>query len=284
MVVIDLTTKQTDNNPFSNKSNHPTITYIDSQQNIWISDFNEGLRCYTPNKKLIKHYTTSNSQLNNNIILCIKEINHKIWVGTDGGGINIINPITDEIEILQHVSGNTHSLPFNTITCLSSSENNSIWAGSTRRGFINIRKVPITTYSEVVLRNNMGLSERSILSMWHTPSDSLVWLGTDGGGVNSFNVNNHSFRHFTNTWGSKVVSMCDLSKDKLIISLFSKVSLFSTNIPAMSKKSDLIIKTLFNLSTIVENLLILPDIKQTLFYYLATVSTNLTYKHINLIL
>lgn len=222
LVVIDLTTKQTDNNPFSNKSNHPTITYIDSQQNIWISDFNEGLRCYTPNKKLIKHYTTSNSQLNNNIILCIKEINHKIWVGTDGGGINIINPITDEIEILQHVSGNTHSLPFNTITCLSSSENNSIWAGSTRRGFINIRKVPITTYSEVVLRNNMGLSERSILSMWHTPSDSLVWLGTDGGGVNSFNVNNHSFRHFTNTWGSKVVSMCDLSKDKLIISLFSK--------------------------------------------------------------
>lgn len=222
LVVIDLTTQQIDHNPFSNKSNHPTITYIDSQQNIWISDFNEGLRCYTSDKKLIKHYTTENSKLNNNIILCIQEINHKIWVGTDGGGINIINPITDEIEILQHVSGDTHSLPFNTITCLSSSENNSIWAGSTRRGLINIRKVPITTYSEVMLGNNMGLSERSILSICHTPSDSLVWLGTDGGGVNSFNIHNHSFRHFTNTWGSKVVSMCDLSKDKLIISLFSE--------------------------------------------------------------
>jgi hypothetical protein len=41
-------------------------------------------------------------------------------MGTDGGGINILDPTTGNITVLEHISGDNHSLPTNTILCLHS--------------------------------------------------------------------------------------------------------------------------------------------------------------------
>lgn len=61
------------------------------------------------------HYTTQNSSLSSDLVQCITLINGRIWAGTDGGGINIINPVDGSIQVLEHESGNIHTLPVNTI-------------------------------------------------------------------------------------------------------------------------------------------------------------------------
>ena len=51
--------------------------------------------------------------------------------------------------------------------------------------------------------------------------DGNLWLATDGGGVNKFIVKNSTVIPFLRTRGLKVSSMVELSKDKLLLSLYS---------------------------------------------------------------
>lgn len=67
---------------------------VDSQKRIWVAPYNNGIRCYAPTGRLLATYTTDNSMLNNNIVLSMAERDNKIWIGTDGGGLNSLNPET----------------------------------------------------------------------------------------------------------------------------------------------------------------------------------------------
>ena len=49
-----------------------------------------------------------------------------IWIGTDGGGINILDPETHEISILEHVPGDKYSFTCNSILSLYNDANNNI--------------------------------------------------------------------------------------------------------------------------------------------------------------
>ena len=66
---------------------------IDSQQRIWLSTYNNGVKCFSA-RKIDSSYTTQNSRLSSDIVLCMTEFKQKIWMGTDGGGINILDPTT----------------------------------------------------------------------------------------------------------------------------------------------------------------------------------------------
>lgn len=68
---------------------------IDSQQRIWLSTYNNGVKCFSAQGKLIASYTTQNSRLSSDIVLCMTEFKQKIWMGTDGGGINKFIPSTE---------------------------------------------------------------------------------------------------------------------------------------------------------------------------------------------
>ena len=118
-------------------------------------------------------------------MLCLTLIKGKIWAGTDGGGINIIDPKDGSVQVLKHESGNIHSLPVNTILHIHGSQkSNNIWLGTTRGGLINIRETNMVTFSSVSLGNDKGLSENTVLSLYQEPNSSTIWIGTDGGGIN----------------------------------------------------------------------------------------------------
>lgn len=197
---------------------------IDDKENIWVTPYNQGIKCYSKDGKLLKHYTTENSGLSCNVVLCITPFDGCLWLGTDGGGINILNPETGEIKNMNHVSADPHSLPASTILCLyNDKKSKDIWAGSNRGGMINIRKAPMKTYSSVNPGYNRGLSEGSVLNIYEDKKqDDIVWIGTDGGGVNRMNLSTETFVHYTDTKSDKVVSITGFTNDKLLLSLFSK--------------------------------------------------------------
>ena len=57
-----------------------------------VKTYNDGIKCFSKEGKLIANYNTQNSSLSSDIVLCMTDFNGKIWMGTDGGGINILNP------------------------------------------------------------------------------------------------------------------------------------------------------------------------------------------------
>ncbi len=195
---------------------------IDSQQRIWLSTYNNGVKCFSAQGKLIASYTTQNSRLSSDIVLCMTEFKQKIWMGTDGGGINILDPTTGNITVLEHISGDNHSLPTNTILCLHSDSAGNIWAGSKREGVINIREVSMRTYTNVVLGHNKGLSQSTVLQLYQEPASEELWIATDGGGINKFIPSTETFVHYPDTWGDKMVSITGFTPNELLVSAFSK--------------------------------------------------------------
>ena len=202
----------------------PEITTMmtDSRKRIWIAPYSGGLRCYSYDGKLLASYSTRNSALSNDIVLSLAEREGQLWIGTDGGGINILTPETGEISQLEYIPGReNYSLPANSILCLHNDHNNNIWAGSTCNGLISIREVFMKTYTDVVPGNDRGLSNSTVRSLYRQSTDS-IWIGTDGGGINLFNPRTEKFTHYLSTWNDKIAFISGFTPGKLLISLFSK--------------------------------------------------------------
>lgn len=195
---------------------------VDSQKRIWVAPYNNGIRCYAPTGRLLATYTTDNSMLNNNIVLSMAERDNKIWIGTDGGGINILDPETGVIKILEHIPGNHYSLPVNSILSLYNDSNNNMWAGTIRSGLINIREVSMKTYTEVQPGNDEGLSDNTVLSLFEDKESGQIWVGTDGGGLNSLNPETKKFHHYSSTRQEKVASITGFTSNELLLSIFSR--------------------------------------------------------------
>ncbi len=207
---------------------------IDSQQRTWIAPYNKGIRCYSKEGKLLASYDTSNSALSNNVVLSMVQRNSHIWIGTDGGGINVLDPETGQFFLLEHVPGGEYySLPSNSILCLYNDQNNNMWAGSIRNGLFSIREVSMNTYTDVIPGNDRGLTNNTVLSL-HQESPERIWIGTDGGGLNSYNPRTEKFTHYPSTWEDKVASITSFTPGKLLLSLFSQ-GLFVFN-PATGEK------------------------------------------------
>lgn len=220
-ILVDIRTGSVSPPPFDCEKEIRGVL-VDSKGRIWVAPYNNGVNCYDRNGQLLASYTTRNSKLSNNVVLCMAEQHERIWVGTDGGGINILNPETKEISILEHTPGDNHSLPVNSILCLHNDHYNNMWAGSIRSGLINIRQTSIKTYADAAPGSDRGMSDNTVLSLYEEPGNPKIWIGTDGGGINYFDPATAKFKHYPTTWKDKVASITGFTSDELLISLFSK--------------------------------------------------------------
>lgn len=193
-----------------------------SDQQVYASFYTKGVHVYDKTGKKQCTYTTENSALNNNYVMDILQHKGKIWLATDGGGINIIDPKTRNISHLLHTTGDLTSLPVNSITQFYKDQNENLWIGSVRGGVINIKESYIKTYQDVVLNYSGGLTEKSVTSLYEDKQNNLVWIGTDGGGINLYNPQTEKFTHYPATYGDKVVSITGFSENELLISLYMK--------------------------------------------------------------
>ena len=216
---IDIATGNTRPVPFN--SEQIISLLIDKKGNVWVAHYNQGVSCYGRNGKQLLTYHTQNSPLKTNVVLSLEEHNGQIWMGTDGGGIHILNPQTGKISTLRYIPGDRYSLPANSILCLYNDKSDNMWAGSVRNGLINIKEVGMKTYQDVLPGQNYGLSEKTILSIYQD-HDNQIWIGTDGGGINLFDPATGKFHHILSTWEEKVASITGMDKDHLLVSLFSQ--------------------------------------------------------------
>lgn len=246
ILCIDLRTGEKKPSPFPD-GNDITHALIDETGSVWTTSYNRGVTCYDRKGNIKAVYTTENSALSHNVILCLSENNGKIWAGTDGGGINIIDSRTGNVTVLKHLSGDDNSLPINSIQCLFQRKGEkNVWVGSVKGGLINIRPSIVCSYTDVPLGFKTGLSEKAVLSFYQESDSKEIWIGTDGGGVNRFNPITKEFVHYPSTYGEKVVSLCGYSQDELLISLFSKGVFFfnkhTGQIRSINEKGEIINK------------------------------------------
>lgn len=218
--MYDLIKKKMYRCPFVKEREINTI-FVDSQNRLWVSFYGKGIACYSKEGKRLFSLSTKNSGLNNDIIFDFLEKDNQLWIATDGGGINILDFQTMKFSHLKHISDDEQSLPNNSIYRLYKDQMDNIWIGSIHGGLFAIKKVFIKTYKDVPLNNPNGVSERTVVSIFED-KDTLLWIGTDGGGINSFDQKTNTFHHYPTTYGEKVTSITNFSENELLLSCFNK--------------------------------------------------------------
>jgi len=207
--------------PMGYMSKAVSAVTVDSKGRIWLATYNKGIEVFDKDGKLIRKYCVENSELSNNVVLCMKERNSEIWAGTDGGGINIINLEKDKVSILRHISGDVSSFPAHSIKNIYIDDYGNVWAGSIRDGVIRISRSGMKTYSDSHIGTTNGLSNPTALCLHQDRKDGSIWIGTDGEGVNRFDPASGKFTHFESTLRTKVVSIAEYSDTELMLSVYS---------------------------------------------------------------
>ena len=205
--------------PFVQERSINTI-FVDSRGYLYVSVYGNGVFRYRHDGTLAGHFSTHNGKLTHNVVSDFVEKDNVVWMGTDGGGINLFDLRTGKTECVRHIPDDPHSLPNNSIFCLYKDGKENIWGGSVHGGLFAIIKNHIKTYKDVSSNDPHGLSERAVTALYED-TDTLLWIGTDGGGLNVYDQHTGLFRHYPSTSDKKVVSITSFSPKELLLSCFN---------------------------------------------------------------
>ncbi len=175
--------------------------YIDRDDDVWIysGSSDEGVYLFESNSGNYKHFhqNSGSYSLNNDIVSCIVQDDAGIiWVGTDHGGINLIDKRDLSIRIIQNNPDDSRSLSQNSITTLYKDNEGIIWAGTFKKGVCyyhpNLYKFKLFQHQP----NNPNSLPFNDVNCFQEDEIGNLWIGTNGGGLVYFDRQNNTFRSF----------------------------------------------------------------------------------------
>ncbi len=139
----------------------------------------------------------SNSTLSNNDILAIYEDRQgKIWVGTNGGGLEEYNPVLNQFIHHRFNAGDKESISSNTVKCIFEDKEGMLWLG-TDNG-LNAYDRKTNSFARYYSKEKCStcISGNQVYCITQTP-DGTIWIGTLDGGLSSYNKKTRYFTQYT---------------------------------------------------------------------------------------
>jgi ligand-binding sensor domain-containing protein/AraC-like DNA-binding protein len=169
--------------------------YQDKLGFIWIGK-ESGLFRYDGNDLKSYRFDKSNNQSlgSNNVRAIAEDENGDLWIGTKGGGLNLLSRDTDVITRFLHNKKNPESLSFDEVETICPDGKGCFWIGTDGGGlnFFNPKTKRFQRY-KVGNRNSKGLLSNQILHIY-PHGKGKFWVSTWGAGVFLFDSNNKRFK------------------------------------------------------------------------------------------
>ncbi|MDR2496734.1 MAG: response regulator [Tannerellaceae bacterium] len=149
--------------------------YHDSRNIIWITTYGNGLFALDQNNGQTYHYTTENSDLPTDYLLCITEDRlGEIWVGTEFSGISKISLNNYPVKVLYPASDERNPRK-NAVRLIYEDSQGRFWIG-TRTGYLHIYDSSFRKLKSHKISGGLPFA---------ITEDSLgnIWLGTRGKGL-----------------------------------------------------------------------------------------------------
>ncbi|TWV99216.1 response regulator [Chitinophaga pinensis] len=179
----------------------------DSDGDLWIfsnSDV-QGIYYYKQHTAVFTHYDQNSGplRLNNNIVRGVVQDNQGlIWIGTDHGGINIIDKTRQSIQYLVNNSENPKSLSQNSINALYRDNTGIIWIGTYKKGICyyheNIVKFPLYQH-EAFTANSLPYDD---VNRFAEDAQGNLWIGTNGGGLIYYDRSRNTYKQYLHDAGN----------------------------------------------------------------------------------
>ena len=199
----------------------PWVYVIKDVRGIYYFDLKE--------RRLLTGNTASSEfRLSNNIISSLIQADDgTLWVGTDHGGINLIDKRKRSVSYLSHNPNDPKSISQNSITALYKDPTGMIWAGTFKRGFFsyhrNVFKFSLFRHQA----SNPSSLPFDDVNVFVEDKKGNLWIGTNGGGLIYYDREQNRFRQYLHKPGDQkslsnnvIVSLCLDRDEKLWIGTY----------------------------------------------------------------
>lgn len=172
-----------------------TVSVItrDSHNNMWIGT-PTGINYVNPFGdpiRLIAHSRDKKSVSHDRIGALAKSRDNKIWVGTDGGGLDLYDPKTGIINNYNHNNLDTNSLSNNYVLSILEDSKNRVWVGTYHGG---LNRLDINTgKSRHYLQGSV--SNGSDVRVIFEARNGTIWIGTNRGGLYKYLESEDEFKY-----------------------------------------------------------------------------------------
>ncbi len=217
--------------------NHPNMSgyrkkLLLDDEYLWVATEGTGLYRMDTRDRTYLHFAPgleTRSLSSNGVRDICKMPDGTVFIATDGGGLNIYSPDTEEITEYRYQVKNKTGLNSDALYCIEKDRTGNIWIG-TYNGGINIYKPWKVWFRQFApgMTGSKTLYNRSILALAQN-HDSVVWIGSDGGGLNRLTPEHSQFiippfRHQPNDKrsiaGNVVKALFEDSRNRLWVGLF----------------------------------------------------------------
>lgn len=193
---------QTDpGNPNSLSSNQIQDIFIESDKVIWAATFGGGINKLTFESgsaigtpsitRFIHDPSDSGSIADDRVYTMMRDSKGKFWIGTYGGGLNLLNPEEKYFKRFANDPENPNTLSNNKVISLLEDSKGNLWIGTSGGGLNKFDAAPGTFIRYSI---NEGLTSAVVYSILEDNSNNL-WMSTDNG-IFRFNLETETFTHF----------------------------------------------------------------------------------------
>jgi signal transduction histidine kinase/ligand-binding sensor domain-containing protein/DNA-binding response OmpR family regulator len=185
--------------------------YAENKQ-IWVGFEGAGAQAYSLKGELIKHYSFNQDQDNNSKTGTVRVINRdtygRLWFGTYEGLF-----MYDGEQLRNFSQDNYPDLPHNSIYEIFEDKQGGLWIGTWSGGLalIHYTDNKFRTYRHSQSNNSISDNKVSSFVQW---GKNEILIGTEVGGLNSFNLNTEKFEDIYVDEKRKVDNIKALCKDK----------------------------------------------------------------------
>jgi PAS domain S-box-containing protein len=179
---------------FKLKENAVYSLIIDKQENIWIGGYSTGLSMINEHTKTITNYQkelNNDNSLNNNFISSLAQNSDgKIFIGTNGGGLNVFDPVTKKFE---HYTANETegSILSATVNKIYTGNDGIMWIGCWAGG-LSIYDKRYEKFTQYKQDKQTGYSFKTVTSFAEDLNGN-IWIAADGRGITWFNPKEKKF-------------------------------------------------------------------------------------------
>lgn len=149
---------------------------------LWIGTYGSCIDRFDIATKTFKHYTKGDKpdQLNNNAVYAVYEDSRGyVWMGTNGGGVNVLDQSTGIITKYINDPNDSNTIGGDFVRCFFEDKKGNIWVGSSGGvSVFNPSTKKFTNYNQ----NTIDLESDVIYCLYQDRQEN-IWIGSLGGGL-----------------------------------------------------------------------------------------------------